>query len=160
MGNNIRQPSLKNLGVASSSGCPTMRLARNRWNYTLPMIEETIKFSLFWAHCWSVYKVEASKFGQCFKKHSFVYLVKYLYSFQGDSWYNFLVFCRFPVLASTHFWRCVHWKHRPVLRMMGSCFHKHKKPGVKTRRRSDCNTCNFCLCMDQGLELLKDRKND
>ena len=101
-------------------------------------------------------KLQASKIGE--KKALPVYLIKYLYNFQGDSWCNFRVFYRFPVLASTHFWRCVHWKHRPVLRMMGSCFRKHKKPGLETRRHSGCGTCKLCLCRGQGLELLKNRK--
>ena len=104
----------------------------------------------------AVTKLQASIIDE--KKALPVYLFKYLYSFQGDSWYNFRVFCRFPVLTNTHFWRCVRLKHRPVLRMMGNCFHKHKKPGVETRRRSDCSTCNLCLSRDQGLELLKDRR--
>ena len=128
------------------------------WSYTVPMVEETMG-----TKCYEIFPFSSSllkRIPSCEKKALPVHLIKYLYNFQGDSWCNFRVFYRFPVLASTHFWRCVHWKHRPVLRMMGSCFRKHKKPGLETRRHSGCGTCKLCMCRDEGLEFLKDRKKN
>ena len=102
-GKRIFDKHMENLGKCSRSGCLPMQEARNRWSYSYgdKMLWNSPLFELI-AEAFTL--LQASKIGD--KK---ALLFHYLYSFQGDSWYNFRVFCRFPVSASMHFWRYVHF---------------------------------------------------